>query len=694
MSDDKKKTILVFLVLVLVSLLNTLFLNWYFINRISLNPFRYLKAVLKIRPFWAVFTTLNLSALLSIILSFLFECMMWGTFIKKGVLDTFFKRNSTLYGSALWLSERILKKKQYFFESGSGCVWGQTNEAVFKERREGGEKAEEIKREYDEKIARARETGKSEEELKDLEKERERVLKAERTQEVKEGRHLLGRNEFCNTMIIGGVGSCKTQGTIIPTLLSWKESVIVNDPKGELFETTAGYRSKFSDVYYMSPTDLTSTFCLNFFDWVPLDENCVNAIKGISEILIQVNENSPQPYFDRNAQEVFEILCLDTIVYGKYKSIGELFATFRADQSSDLMEYFRKIKQKTDDPASHPYDEKYRVLFNELKNNIGAVLKEHPETFQSVVSTLQTHLKVFTNRKIISITNTTTITPEQFQKTDRPVSIYITTPTADVERNKALLNLVFSAIILKLTEREVNQKDIKNRVLFVLDEFYQLGYMKTVQTTIPIARGYGLLFMIAIQSISQLQSVYGDKEAISMFENFSVKDIKKVGEPQTAEWVKQQIGRTTITKERKSRSKSFGGFFSHGRTSENLTTSSEEVGRDLITPDEIMRLEYDEQILIISGVGAYKGKKVHSFEDGRFKDKYRLPFRKNDKKLEIYEVESGFSSSSRKETAVESFITEGNRPRNLQGDKVENCKNAKYENMDLHKRSSVDEHIF
>lgn len=636
MNKTQKKILITFFSLVVFSILHTIFMNYWFLNKISVNPVRYIKALIKLFPYY---NRLSIISVLILTFSFVVECLSWGTFLDKG-LKNIFEKKSDLYGSAIWLTKKILFNRGYIYKRGSGCVWGQTEDGVFKERKVSKKEREEIIKTYNKKIEEAKLNNEDKDIILDLEEEKKRKLKEYRISEVKEGKNLLGKNEFVNTMIIGGVGSCKTQGTIIPTLLSWRESVVVNDPKGELFRATAGYRSTFSDVYYIDPTDLTSTFLLNFFDWIPLDEGGMNAIKGIASILIPVNERASQPYFDRAARMVFEILCLDTLIYGKQKSIGELLSSFRADQSDNIMEYFDKILHKLKDPINYPTDEKYNVLKTELLNNIGSVKKEHPETFQSVVSTLQSHLDVFTDRKVISITNTTTISPEQFQKTIRPISIYITTPTAHVERNKTLINLIFSSIILKLTEEQLSNADLKNRVLFVLDEFFQLGFMDTVQRTIPIARGYGLLFMIAVQSISQIQSIYGEKEAISMFENFAVKDIKKVGEPQTADWVKSQIGKTTIVKERHSKSKSKSSLFSHREGGENISTSSEEIGRDLLTADEIMKLNYEDEILIISGVGSYKGKKIHSFEDSRFKDKMNLPFEKNTTKIPLFELET------------------------------------------------------
>lgn len=632
---------------ILISCIHTLFLNWFFIDRISLSPFRYLKAVMSIFPY---FYKLSTTAVLLLSFSFLSELFMWYGFYYLNFKDKFSKffesdNKESLYGNTEWATIKNLRRLGYIFTKGSGLIVGQSGDASFEMKAPNRKEKEQIEAKYLEKMNNP---GLTEKEIEELHDEMEEAKGSFAWREIKEGSDLIGTTAFANTIIIGGVGSCKTQGTIIPTLLSWKESVIVNDPKGELFKITAGYRSTFSDVYYLDPTDLTSTFRINVFDFVPHDERGIAAIQGIAEIVIPDNPKASQPYFDRAARNVFVVLALDTIIYGKCKSIGEMLASYKADVSDDISDYFKHIMQKTQDPVNYPVSEEYDELLKELKNNIGALLKEPKETFANITSTITSNLLIFTDRRVISLTNDTTIKKEQFQQTKRPISIYITTPTSEVKRCSVAINLILSQIIATLTSEQLEKDQIKNRVLFVLDEFFQLGKMTRLETAIPIVRSYGIMFMLAIQAISQIQGTYGNDEAKSILENCAIKDIKMVTEPETARWVKEQIGSHSVFRERKTKSKNKG---KGGGVS--ISTTTDEQNRDLITSSEIMGMNYDEQITIIRrGGGSYKGKKIHAFEDSRFKDKMNLPFEMNKEEVPLFEVVKDFTyEAPKKKTA-------------------------------------------
>ena len=106
----------------------------------------------------------------------------------------------------------------------------------------------------------------------------------------------------------------------------------------------------------------------------------------------------------------------------------------------------------------------------------------------------------------------------------------------------------------------------------------------------------------------------------------TIKDIKQVGEPETAAWVKSMLGRETIVKKRKSESKSK----SNGSSNTSVSTQQEEVGHDLMDETQIMNMAYEEQLTIIKKIGKpYKSKKIHAFEDYRFRDKMNMPFQLN-----------------------------------------------------------------
>ena len=616
---DVLKIIIVLEIAIIISLIHTVALNVFFVNRVSINMFLYLRAILSIFPH---FSRLSETSYIILSFSFLIECIVWAivtTIIKKTFKEV--KDDIPIYGTAEWATKGLLKGFGYIVKNNrSAVVCGQSDDATFITRLPNKQEKDIIKKRYADELSNPNLSLQERNEIMyKISDESERIA----SHQKKAGTDLIGSSDFNNILTIGGVGSCKSQGTIIPTLLTWRESVVVNDPKGELFKATAGYRSTFSDVYYINPLDLCSTFRLNFLDWIPRNERAIATLQRFAKIAIPDNIGDTQPYFNNAAREVFLILLLDSIVYGKYQSAGEALCKIAQDDSESLKTYFEQMVEKTKN-NNIPINNGCEPLLKDLKNNIGFFLKEAGQnSFADVVSTMRSKLQIFTDPNIVSLSNDTTISPNQFQKTKRPISIYITTPTSDVDRCKDFIRLIFSSILIQLTSEQQTTNEIHNRVLFVLDEFFQLGTMDEVYKKIPIARGYGIQFMIAVQSVAQLYSLYGQKEAQSIFENMTIKDIKQVGEPETAAWVKSMLGRETIVKKRKSESKSK----SNGSSNTSVSTQKEEVGHDLMDEQQIMNMAYDEQLTIIKKVGKpYKSKKIHAFEDIRFRDKMNLPF--------------------------------------------------------------------
>ena len=109
-----------------------------------------------------------------------------------------------------------------------------------------------------------------------------------------------------NIMTMGGIGSMKGVSTIVPTLLSYKESVIVYDPAKENFNITAGYRQELGRVQYFDPTDKNCTLHFNALDWIRRNKDYVTAdVDNICSILIPTNEKDR--FFSQNARNLLSI---------------------------------------------------------------------------------------------------------------------------------------------------------------------------------------------------------------------------------------------------------------------------------------------------------------------------------------------------------------------------------------------------
>ena len=84
---------------------------------------------------------------------------------------------------------------------------------------------------------------------------------------TKPGSRLISDDSSYHAIVIGATGSGKGVGIIMPTLFTWKESVIVVDPKGESYDICGGFRSEFSETYYFNPVDKSGRSCCSGWGW-------------------------------------------------------------------------------------------------------------------------------------------------------------------------------------------------------------------------------------------------------------------------------------------------------------------------------------------------------------------------------------------------------------------------------------------
>lgn len=109
-----------------------------------------------------------------------------------------------------------------------------------------------------------------------------------------------------HSLVIAPTRSGKGVGTVVPTCCSYRESMIIFDPKGELYNMTAGYRQRFSRVIKFSPVQM-ETACFNPLEEVELDEN---AFRDIGTILTNIflkgekGGDSNSDFFDNNARDL------------------------------------------------------------------------------------------------------------------------------------------------------------------------------------------------------------------------------------------------------------------------------------------------------------------------------------------------------------------------------------------------------
>ena len=138
------------------------------------------------------------------------------------------------------------------------------------------------------------------------------------------------------------------------------------------------------------------------------------------------------------------------------------------------------------------------------------------ETRPSVLGTVHTHLRLFDSDFVRRLTDTTTIDLDGFIA-GKPMSLYIIVPPLRLSAYKPLLRAWLSGLMLALTQRKTPPKE---RTLMLCDEIGNLGRLDALLTAATLLRSWGLTLWTFWQNAAQLQ-IYGS-QANTLVDNAGV----------------------------------------------------------------------------------------------------------------------------------------------------------------------------
>lgn len=320
------------------------------------------------------------------------------------------------------------------------------------------------------------------------------------------------RESFQNVCVVARVGAGKTSRYIIPNVLDKAKrncSIVVNDPKGEVFSETSGYlQARGYKVIAINPEDLGQSSTFN-----PLLEARTDIeIEQIAEILVKAGAgNSKDEFWNHGATRMVSVLLklLQRAGYvdPSYYTLGNLYHLLQnfGQDGSPLDDFVIKWAY---DP-SNPDD---ASLWEEWK---GAVTG-NPNAVQSFALTALTALKAFTNKNLVELTASSSFSLETIR--NEKTAVFFITPPHLAEYygfwTSVFFRSVFNAAMRKMPDRNTLP-------LYILyDEF---GH-STIPSFVSVAntiRGYKVSLSIVLQSLSQLSARYGRDYAQSIQGGFT-----------------------------------------------------------------------------------------------------------------------------------------------------------------------------
>ncbi len=401
------------------------------------------------------------------------------------------------------------------------------------------------------------------------------------------GGRLLATTDLRPTLVTGGTRSGKGRGHVVPTLLSWTESVLVHDPKRELWRMTAGWRSGFSHALFFDPRDPASA------RWNPLAE-----IRPGPGVLAQVQRlvailsdpggaRDDEAIWDKAASEILEAVILHVLHVEPDGAktlvrVRDLLADL--DDTAEVMT--RTLHRAGDDgeAETHPF----------IRTAIKGYAAMHDRFRTSVQGTARSYLKWLAGEDVERALSASDFALSDLMCARAPVSLYVQVAPADAAALRPLVRLLFYAAAQSLTVEETRDaagRDKRHRLLMVMDEFPLLGRVAFFEKSLRLLSGYGVKVMFVAQSLNDIVETYGVNNTI--LDNCAVYTAFSALDPLTQDKVSRLTG--TVTETRVSRSGPAG--FGSGHSS----VSRSQVERPLLEPGEIRALPDDEQLVFVAG---------------------------------------------------------------------------------------------
>lgn len=398
-----------------------------------------------------------------------------------------------------------------------------------------------------------------------------------------------------NMLVIGAPGTGKSWGFVRPMIFQCvkrRESMILTDPKAELYESTAGYLADMGyEVRVFNLLEMEYSDRWNCIGEADYDERLIPIIAstiinntssekeaGDFWAKAELNLLTALLYYVQNDKDVSgNVLPLSQRRLGRILSLLTDNGLATIDHEINLL------------PAGHPAKGPYG-LFLQAKENIRG----------NIVIGLGNRLNVFQDKLVDALTADSTI--DLTLPGQKPCA-YFCILSAQDHTYAFLSSLFFTMIFSRLEQyarRETEDGKLPVPVNFVLDEFPSIGKLGDFKRSIAFTRGFRMNCIVIVQSIAQLADIYPRREWEEITACCDATICLGVNDTTSAQFISEKCGMTTIrvTNNQQPQTPLFSPVANLSRPYSQTRSNTQ---RALMQPDEVLRLDNAKSIVMLRG---------------------------------------------------------------------------------------------
>lgn len=394
-----------------------------------------------------------------------------------------------------------------------------------------------------------------------------------------------------NIAVVGSSGTGKSRAIIRNALFQMiinDESVILTDPKGELYSDTAylfemcGY-----EVRVINLVDIEKSDGWNPMEFIDKPEKATILAKSL--IINSSTGKGGDDFWDNVAENLLKglilLVAMDKNLTNEDKNLAEVYKLITMGNENEFCLMLERI------PDKHP-----------AKQAFNTYLASTESVRMSTRSGLATRLSILQDKEVKDFFSSSDINLSR--PAEKKCVYYVVTSDNDMTKNM-ITALFFTCLMRGILSYADSRDDMKCNVPvnFVLDEFNNVGKLgisadgSDFSRFISTCRSRNINVMFAVQGIGQLQNRYGNYLWSDILNNCDTQIFLGCNDMITAEYFSALSGEITVEYDTYTKSEKMGS------RDNTYTYSKQKAKRRLFTPDEILRSNPSTLKCFCNGLG-------------------------------------------------------------------------------------------
>ena len=406
------------------------------------------------------------------------------------------------------------------------------------------------------------------------------------TQHVRLGLDTHKHRRSLNVLVIGGSGAAKTRSFVLPNILTANTNYVITDPKSEVLLATGGYlKEQGYDVRVLNLVNLEQSDGYNPFRYLRDEKDVLKLVNNLIQSTTPKGSHESDPFWTKA-----ETALLQAIILMLFQEAPEYEQNF--SMVMRVLEY-AEVREEDEGHVSQ-----LDLLFEsiERRKQDSVAVRQYKvfklaagKTAKSILVSTAVRLAPFNLPQIQALTDHDDM--DLYTLGEKKVALYAVIPDNDNTLN-FLVSLLYAQAFQALyySADQIHHGPLPRHVRFVLDEFAAMplpGFTRELATM----RSRSISASVIIQNMAQIKELYKDSwETIPG----NCDTILYLGgnESSTHKYVSEMLGKATIDTKTHGQTKGKSGSYS---------TNFQMSGRELLTPDEVRKLDNRYALLFIRG---------------------------------------------------------------------------------------------